>query len=329
MPLSFENGKTRSTLPLALEAVRNLTIEELNGVFISGQMAAMSAHTEILHTPINQRTGPFYRHLLPLREHLVSLLAGSYRRYFKLALAHPHQAGRFPDEWAWGQLEPVVSATLEWIRDWYILACDGENQYFQNIGSIPFVPGQKVSIPIPLTAPPFPPPEFWRAPSWLFEVAPTLGFIRPLKTEHVPAVDSEQKLDAAHTRLLLKLARRVFLWELRAAIERVRNEEIAAAGAIPTEPTQIVNSQTRKPNKRKGWEQRLKLYAAIQKTLSTHSSLEGIEFCAELDRRHAPPLYDWTKRGEWREGLTWKEAWGNPHLRKKIRRVRQEAMKRR
>jgi hypothetical protein len=55
--------------------------------------------------------------------------------------------------------------------------------------------------------------------------------------------------------------------------------------------------------------------------------LSAGEFCAELDKRHAPPLFDWTERGEWREGLTWKEAWGGMGLRSKIRRVRQEAQK--
>lgn len=88
-----------------------------------------------------------------------------------------------------------------------------------------------------------------------------------------------------------------------------------------------LGGQTRRMNKRQGWEQKLKLYGAIQTTLNRNSSLEGIEFCAELDIRHAPPLYDWMKTGQWREGLTWKEAWGDPRLRKKIRRVRQEAMK--
>jgi len=83
----------------------------------------------------------------------------------------------------------------------------------------------------------------------------------------------------------------------------------------------------RGPNKRRGWEQKQKLYVAIQKVLSAKQDLQGMEFCAELDKRHALPLYDWTKRGEWREGLTWKEAWGDPDLKRKIRRVRQEAQK--
>jgi len=88
-----------------------------------------------------------------------------------------------------------------------------------------------------------------------------------------------------------------------------------------------LGGQTRRTINREGWEQRLKLYRAIQNVLTRDSSLQGIEFCAQLDTRHAPPLYDWVKAGQWREGLTWKEAWNDPRLRKKIRRVRQEAMK--
>jgi hypothetical protein len=95
----------------------------------------------------------------------------------------------------------------------------------------------------------------------------------------------------------------------------------------PRTTTGTIGVQTRRLNKRKGWEQKLKLYSAIQNALNRNSSLEGIEFCAELDKRHAPPLYDWVKSGDWQEGLTWKEAWHDPRLRKKIRRVRQEAMK--
>jgi DNA-directed RNA polymerase specialized sigma24 family protein len=47
-------------------------------------------------------------------------------------------------------------------------------------------------------------------------------------------MDSEEKLGEAHTRLMLSGARRSLLWELGAAFVKVRNEEIAAAGAIPT-----------------------------------------------------------------------------------------------
>jgi hypothetical protein len=90
-------------------------------------------------------------------------------------------------------------------------------------------------------------------------------------------------------------------------------------------PTTIV--RVREPNKREGWEQREKLYRAIREVLTRNPSLQGMKFCAELDKRHAPPLYDWMKLGQWREGLTWKEAWNDSDLRRKIRRVRQEAMK--
>ncbi len=236
----------RDNLTPALEAIASLLLQELNQIFSSGGMAALSAHAEIELAPVKQKTGPFYRYFLPWRKDLVSLLAESYRRYFKLALAHPRQAGSDPDKWAWSQLQPAVGATLEWIRDWYILACDGENQYVRHMGSTEFVPGQTVSLSIPLTAPPFPPPESWRAPAWLFQISLAFVGVGPLKEKHVPARDSEQKLGAAHTRLLLKGARRVFLWELGAAIERVRNEETAAAGAIPAA---TVGGQTSESNK--------------------------------------------------------------------------------
>ena len=137
-------------------------------------------------------------------------------------------------------------------------------------------------------------------------------------------MDSEERLGEAHTRLLLKGARRVFLWELSATFRTARNEETAEAGAIPERGE---TERRRRPNKRKGWEQRTKLYGVIQKVLSANPSLQGMEFCAELDRRHGPPLLDWMTSGEWREGLTWKEAWDNRVLRQKIRRVRQEAQK--
>jgi hypothetical protein len=86
-------------------------------------------------------------------------------------------------------------------------------------------------------------------------------------------------------------------------------------------------AQVRRPNKRKGWQQRLKLYDVIRKILRDKPSLQGIEFCAALDSHHAKPLFDWANSGQWREGLTWKEAWRSADLRRKIRRVRQEALK--
>jgi len=130
--------------------------------------------------------------------------------------------------------------------------------------------------------------------------------------------------------------------QIQAFSERVLNQQLQRlvqrwSADIPVtlqiQPTQHLRTtvtaggHTRRLNKRKGWEKKLKLYRAVQKALKRNPSLKGIGFCAELDKRHAPPLYDWVKSGEWQEGLTWKEAWRKPNLRRKIRRVRQEAQK--
>jgi len=112
--------------------------------------------------------------------------------------------------------------------------------------------------------------------------------------------------------------------KLQAWIEKVLKRQLQR---LRPRWTAIRMQVARVPNKRKGWEQKQKLHIAIQKVLSAKPGLQGMEFCAELDKHHPLPLYDWTKRGEWRDGLTWKEAWGIPSLRRKIRRVRQEAMK--
>lgn len=192
------------------------------------------AHSEIERMAIPQKTGTFYGHFLPLRKEMVALLADTYRKYFKLGLAHRSKTGDDPDSWAQGQLWPAVLGTVEWMRDWYVLACDGENRWIRHVASLPFVPGGTGSAQIPNTVDPFPPLACWRAPAWLFQISPLLG-VGPLKTKHVPSMDSEEKLGEAHTRLLLSGARRSLLWELGAAILKVRNEEIAAAGAIPTD----------------------------------------------------------------------------------------------
>jgi predicted DNA-binding protein (UPF0251 family) len=215
----------RDNFTPAVEAIDNLLSQDLHEVFYAGGMDALSAHAEIELVPIEQKSGVFYRNFLPLLNNLVSVLTGSYRRYFKLTLVHPQRTGR-EDQWAWEKLEPAVGAALKWIRNWYVLACD-----VQPLASTEFVPGQTVSVSIPTVAPPLPPPESWRAPNWLFQVSPYCG-TGPLKTKHVPARDSEQRLGAAHTRLLLRGVRRTFLLQLGNVIETVRNEEVAAAGAM-------------------------------------------------------------------------------------------------
>jgi len=308
----------------AVQAISDLCEDGFTKLDRLSGSVALTAHTDIEHSPLEQKSGRFFRHFLPLREQMVVLLAESYRRYFKLALAHASQTKGDPDRWAWTQLQPVLHAALEWIREWYILACEGENQSVRHLGSMEFVPGGTASLPIPATVPQLPLPTSWRAPAWLFQISLALVGVGPLKQHHVPRTDSAERLGEAHTRLLLKGARRVFLWELGTASQTVRNEETAAAGAIRVD---ALNRKRRGPNKRKGWEQREKLYSVIRKVLSANPMLQGMQFCAELDKRHAQPLLDWTESGEWRDGLTWKEAWSNPQLCRKIRRVRQEAQK--
>jgi predicted DNA-binding protein (UPF0251 family)/AcrR family transcriptional regulator len=216
----------------ALEAIDNLAVQDLQKIQSDGQMAALMAHSKIGEVPVNSKSAAFYRHFGPVRNAYLEALVEIYRRCFKLALAHPRETGPDADEWARAQLQLAVGAVLEWIRHWYVFACEGA----------PSVSG-----------PELPPPESWRAPAWLFGISLAFFGIGLMKDKHIPAMDSEERLGASHTRLLLKGARRVFLWELGSAIERVWNEETVAAGAIPahTVTDQEQESKGRKRSKRR------------------------------------------------------------------------------
>jgi DNA-binding CsgD family transcriptional regulator len=231
--------------------VANLCEDAFAKLDHSSGLEAISAHSEIRQRNIQEKSAAFYRSFLRLRTQMIALLADSYRRYFKLALAHPSQAGGDPHEWAWTQLQPALRAALEWIREWYTLACEGQNQTVRQLASVEFVQGGTASLSIPTTAPEVPPPSSWRGPAWLFGISLAYFGFGPLKQSHVPNIDPAERLGEAHTRLLLKGARRVFLWELRSATQIVQNEEIAAAAAIPAE---TVGG----PNKGKGSRQGLK-----------------------------------------------------------------------
>jgi RNA polymerase sigma factor (sigma-70 family) len=76
----------------------------------------------------------------------------------------------------------------------------------------------------------------------------------------------------AHTRLQLKGARRMFLWELGAAIETVRDEEIAAAGVIPA---RTVGEQDRQGSSKtpKHW---LKGAEGLQRTAHLSQYLDNL-----------------------------------------------------
>lgn len=290
--MEINSDAVPTRIDAAIQAIGNLVRETLHDILVQGQEAALVAHSEIEVRPADQRSTAFYRHFLPVRGAIVTTFADNYRRYIRLAFAHRHEIGIDPAQWAWIQLHPVLTVMFEWIGDWFILACDGENQHVRKGGSAPFVPGQIVSFKVSLTPQPLISPESWRAPAWLFQISVSHFGIGFVKESHVPARDSEERLGTAHTRLLLKGARRVFLWLLGATLETVRNEETAAAGAIP-EPVLI--KEKRGPNKREGWEQKVKLCDAIRKILIANPHVEGIDFCTELDQRHAPPLADWEK----------------------------------
>jgi hypothetical protein len=170
-----------------------------------------------------------------------------------------------------------------------------------------------------------------RLPARIYEALPEplrrgSGFYAndPVQTEHIASAAR----DLSSVERIQALVERVF----REQLQRLEGRWSASIFLLSNsqsvqQPITTSTKQTRRTINREGWEQRLKLYRAIQNVLTRDSSLQGIEFCAQLDTRHAPPLYDWVKAGQWREGLTWKEAWNDPRLRKKIRRVRQEAMK--
>lgn len=319
------SGTAPTLFTTATEAVAALFVEGFGEVRHIGVTHAISAHSEIKDAPVTSKSARFYTRFGPLRNQMVSVLVRAYRGFFRLAIANPKQTESQPDLWAQFQLQPGIQACLQWIPTWYTLACDGQNQSVRRLGSAPVVLGQTISFNIQLTAPPPQPNSSWRAPSWLFQVGLPFFGIGLMKEKHMPNMDSEEKLGASHTRLLLIGARRVFLWQLGDAINRARNEEFAAAGAIRA---QDITPERRGPNKRQGYQDRLKLYRSIRAALKANPDLQGIELCAELDKRHAPPLFDWVKRGEWRTGLTWKEAWQSETLKDRIRRVRQEALKR-
>ena len=235
----------------ALEATGNIWLRGFAELRDLGLTEAIAGHAEIENAPTNGKSMIFYRRLLPLRRKSVALLAETYRLCLRLALAHPQEWGPDPRDWARAWLQPAVHLTFDWIRDWYVLTCDGQNQWVRRVGPIPVTPGQTVSLNIPTTVPPSESPKDWRAPAWLFEIFAPLTGIGLLKTSHVPANKTEERLGGAYTRVLLRGARRVFLWELREAIEIVGDEETAAAGTIPGQPTEDRKPKPRSP---KGFE---------------------------------------------------------------------------
>jgi DNA-directed RNA polymerase specialized sigma24 family protein len=220
----------KSKLLSALQAVDSLWYQAFDQFCDQSISDAIMAHGEIEDAPVCQRAAPFYRHYIPLRNHLISLLAQTYRRYFRLSLANA-QHGDDPKSWTLAQLRPALDRATNWIHEWFVLACDGENRTVRRIASVKFVPGEQISVPIHGTVQDLTAPTSWHAPSWLFEISLVLVGIGLMKQNHVIDRNSEERLGESHTRLLLKGARRVFLREFRDAIQTVTYEEIANAAA--------------------------------------------------------------------------------------------------
>jgi hypothetical protein len=312
-------------LTLAVEATQRIFRQRFLEFQQQSTVQALAVHSEIEVLAIGSRNARFFSRFAPLLVNSAEIVTEAYRRYFKLALANPQECGPDPDEWAWNKLQESVAIAFDWLNNWWVLACDGENQHIRLAATVPIVPGEAVSVSIPTALPANSRPDtYWCAPCWTFVIYPPgIRFLRP---ENVPDTTSNEKLSPAHTRLILKAMRRMFLMKLGVEMDRARNEETIAVGTVPA---LAIPTAKRKPNKRVGVEKRLELYEVIRKILDAKPDLQGSDFCAELDKRHAHPLHDWVKREEWLKEYTWKVAWKIPSLRRKIRRVRQEAMKNR
>jgi hypothetical protein len=244
MGRSTPNASASSTFADALEATGNLFNEDFLKLNSSAEIRGLAAHSEIRNVSVASKSAVFFRHYLPLREQMISLLSDTYRRFLKLALANSRQTRVQPEQWASIQMQPAIHAALQWIREWYILACEGENKSIRVLTAIQVVQSGEMTFPIPNSVPELP---RWLAPSWLFQISLALFGIGMMKQEHVPKRESEERLGESHTRLLLKGAKRVFLWDLQGVCQTIRNEEIAAAGALPETPT----TKPREPRKRK------------------------------------------------------------------------------
>lgn len=233
-----DTNRTTALFTSANEAVAALFSDGLRQLVYASDTEAMDAYHEIAAAQTTAKSHRFYARLVPLRSSMIALFVDTYRKYFRVALANPGLIeSHDPDAWAQTQLQPAIAIASEWLRDWYILVCDGVNQRVRLLGPAPFVSAEtgSMSASIDISAVPFRSPISWRAPSWLFHVSLVAFGIGKMKQKHVPVRDSEERLGESHTRLLLKGARRVFLWQLADEIKRARNEEFAAAGAIRTE----------------------------------------------------------------------------------------------
>ena len=121
--------KINVVLMSAMEAVANLCEDEFSKLNSRSEMQALAVSSQVRQGSIDSKSAVFYRSFLPLRGDMVTLLADTYRQYFKLALAHASETRQDANLWAWIQLQPAIHAAIAWIGDWYVLACEGENRH--------------------------------------------------------------------------------------------------------------------------------------------------------------------------------------------------------
>lgn len=298
-----------SRLSAAVEAMGILWGQRFGEFTQESEGEAHITNAEIERLPISQRNGRFYGRFFPLLEKLAVLFVETYRRYFKLALANPDECGSDSHEWAWNHLRARNGLAIEWIEDWFVLACDGENRYVRRIASIPFVPGKAGTVSIPMEMPTSLQLRSWYAPCWTFLVSPLMGIVH-LRTENMPETDSDERLSAAHNRLLFKGIRNLFLHKLRAEIETARNEEIAAAGAIAN-PSAASESSA---GKRRSTKPRPKGFEGLRKQRDLSQYDQYMDGLTEKQRMALSLRLEYGCRpGEIavRMGISRKTAWGH------------------
>src|SRR6266446_10624177 len=132
--MSHTKSTDNRSVTAALEAIANLLERGFTAIDHSSGIQGLTAHSDIEQAGINQKSPVFFRHFIPLHKQMIELLADTYRKYLRVVLAN--DSGGDPQRLAWIQIQPAVAAALEWTRDWYILACEGENQSIRHEGAI-------------------------------------------------------------------------------------------------------------------------------------------------------------------------------------------------
>jgi hypothetical protein len=195
-----KKAKVDPALNAALKAVGNLCDQAFASFDRSSTLQAIATHSEIQGRNIPEKSAAFYRSFWPLRSQMIEILGQTYRRFMKLALAHASEIDVDPAISAGIQLRPAINAALYWMRDWYVLACDGENQRIRHLATVPVVSGENASISLSVPPPLVTQSTFWRAPAWLFGVSLVLFGVGLMKQRHMPDKESKEKLGLSHIR---------------------------------------------------------------------------------------------------------------------------------